>query len=648
MRFFAHDGKSTHGPAGIEELLKLPGFDGDTLVCPVGSDDTADWKPALAYPPFKRALLDALAASPAPAAPVEPPKAPPAPLDLPKSSLPPMPAPPPMPPIAPMAAPTAVPMPVPAPFPLPVPAAFPPPAPMAAPKPEPPAAKTVACPRCAHANLEEARFCNSCGAHMDGGLEDLSPSAPVDLPKAPEPAPAPAPAPDPFAHLDPMLSFPAEPAPLPESPRRPLQPGKMGQLAALEEPAPAAPYSSPSPALAPEPAPSPAFVPVWKRPSVLAAFAGAAVVAAGLAYTMLNKTARRETVAELTPASPPMPPPAAMPQPAPQPAPAPAEALYTTPPAASSPAMPAPRSPRAKKISKPAGPLSSAAAAAKPKRPRKPRPARAAKPEAQAAGDQGGGETLIESRAPEPKPKAKGKRAAKAARAQAQQDGKDPLLEALLTDATQPPAGAAGGAAAETAEKAAVKPAPMIGQRPAAMPGQFSLPGLQRPVSASDRARAPQARAPRPPNEEVSPAPAAGRESAALAEPGKSPPPPGIEDEPAKSAEGDQLALVQVHEQFDFCAQLLAQGAYGDHYDTCLCKDARDAAPYRGRRGFYATAKKKEAGAGHLETTAKILSSKIDGGVAKVTARWKSGAGDKGREATQTWKLEDGLWCQAP
>ncbi|MBI4061299.1 MAG: hypothetical protein HY403_07695, partial [Elusimicrobia bacterium] len=66
MRFFAHDGKTTHGPAGIEELLKLPGFDGDTLVCPVGSTDTADWKPALAYPPFKKALLEAAAASPAP------------------------------------------------------------------------------------------------------------------------------------------------------------------------------------------------------------------------------------------------------------------------------------------------------------------------------------------------------------------------------------------------------------------------------------------------------------------------------------------------------------------------------------------------------------------------------------------------------
>ena len=54
-----------HGPAEVDDLLKLPGFDGDTLVCPVGSTDSADWKPALAYPLLKRALI---APEPAPAA----------------------------------------------------------------------------------------------------------------------------------------------------------------------------------------------------------------------------------------------------------------------------------------------------------------------------------------------------------------------------------------------------------------------------------------------------------------------------------------------------------------------------------------------------------------------------------------------------
>jgi hypothetical protein len=638
VRFFAHDGKSTHGPAGIEELLKLPGFDGDTLVCPVGSNDTSDWKPALAYPPFKKALLESVVA-PAPiSAPAPVPAPPPAFIPM---SLPPMPATPPMTPPAP--APMA--MPIPAPFPLPLPAApadFPK---AAAPAPAP-AAKTVPCPRCTHANLEEARFCNKCGARMDERrLDDISAPPPA---AAPEPEPAPY---DAFAHLDPMLSFPAEPAPmsLPETPRRPLQPGKMGQLAAFEEPAPAASYASPSPALAPEPAPASETVPVWKRPAVLAAFAGAALIAAGAGYMMLNKSAPRETVAELTPAAPPMPAPTATPPveatTAGQP-PASSGPIYSMPPATSSPSIPAPRTVKAKtKRPKLGAPASPPVASAKPKRARKPRPARAPKPkpEPAVAEEQGGGDTFIESHAPEPKPK--GKRAAKTAAA----GDKDPLLEALLTDATQPSTEPAAEAPAEPLVKPGEKAPPQIGQRPAAKPGQFSLPGLQRPASVSDRP-SPAARAPRPAAAQEAPAPDAAPEApaAALAEPGKSAPPPGIEDEPAKSAEGDQLALVQVHEQFDFCSQLLAQGAYGDHYDTCLCKDAREAAPYRGRRGFYVSAKKKEANGGHLETTAKILSSKIENGVASIKARWKTSSADKGRDASQSWKLEDGLWCQAP
>jgi hypothetical protein len=663
MRFYAHDGSSTHGPAGIEELLKLPGFDGDTLVCPVGSDDSADWKPAMAYPPFKKALMAAMGSSPSSLAS----------FDSSRANLPTMSALSPMAPLSAMAplpsAPPAPPMAPPKPAPAQViPAPIPPPAVVVV--------KTVACPRCAHANLEEARFCNKCAARMDGQPDTISPAptaAPAPMPApiltpAPAPTPVPAPAPiitpaptitpappapfdfpkdnqapafDPFAHLDPMLSFPVEEAPmsLPESPRRPLQPGKMGQLGALEETAPVASYSSPSPspALAPEPVPAAAATPVWKRPAVLAAFASAALVTAGLAYVMILKKAPTATVAKLTPSAQ-MPMPEAAPVEPPK-----TNQIYSTPPVTSSPAMPAPRAPKAKtKPAKSGGAISSVplVKAAKPKRVRKPRPARAAKPTVPAAENQGAGDTFIESRASEPKPK--GKQAAKA-----DQDGDDPLLEALLTDATQPAAGAAADTTAQAGEGAAAKAAPSIGQRAAAKPGQFSLPGLQRPVSASDRAPAPQARAPRPSNEEAAPPQIAGI-TPPLAEPGKSTPTPGIEDEPAKSAEGDQLALVQVHEQFDFCAQLLAQGAYGDHYDTCLCKETREAAPLRGRRGFYVTAKKKDASAGHLETSAKILSSKIDGGVAKVTARWKSSAGDKGRDASQTWKLEDGLWCQAP
>ena len=416
------------------------------------------------------------------------------------------------------------------------------------------AEKTVACPRCAHANLEEARFCNSCAARMDGRPEDVIPT------------------PDAFAHQDPLLSFPAQTQPmsLPESPRRPPQSGKMGQLAAFEEPAPTASYASVSAVSAPEPVPAVASVPVWKRPTLLAAFASAAVVAASLAYVTLRK--KVPTTVDELPSSSRMP----------MPEPVPAAPLDSTPPETSSPAIPAPRAPKAKT-------------------------------------------------------KSKGKRTAKADKAS--QDDRDPLLEALLADATLPASGAA-------AESAADKAAPSIDRSPATKPGQFSLPGLQRPVSASDRSPAPHTRAPLPPNEEVSPAQIAGPPSP-LAVPGKPTPTPGIEDGPDKSTEGAQLALVEVHEQFDFCAQLLVQGAYGDHYDTCLCQDTRKAAPLLGRRSFYVTAKKKEAGDGLLGTTAKILSSTIDGGVAKVTARWKSGGAGKGRDLSQTWKLENGLWCQA-
>lgn len=572
MRFFAHDGKSTHGPAGIDELLKLPGFDGDTLVCPVGSNDTADWKPALAYPPFKKALLEAPVAAP--------------------KQLPPMPA------ILPALPEISKPvqLPVPPPFFAAPPAAA-----------EPPKSAR-SCPSCAHENLEDARFCNACGARMDGTIE--APPAPAS--RASDPLPAPEPAYDAFAPLDPLRTYPPEPAPAPapmmpmtDSPRRPLQPGKMGQLGAYEESGPVASEFRPVPTPAPEPA---ASVPVWKRPAVLAAVAGAAVVACGLAYTMLGKSPTLDPVAELTPAAETPADPMAIP--GSSPGTLPSQPVYSAPPPTASPAMPPPHVRKARKIE-------TEVETTKPNRSRKRRAA--------VAELRGDGDTIIESSAPDPEPKAKGKRAAKAARAK---EDKDPLLEALLTDSAEPAAEAAAEPAAQPIEKSA----PTIGQRPSSKPGKFALPGLERKVSASDR----------------SPAPPADSDASALTEPGKSTPPPGIEDEPVKSAEGDQLALVQVHEQFDFCTQLLAQAAYGDHYDTCLCKDTREASPYRGRRGYYVSAKKKEASSGMLETSAKIQSSKIDHGVALVKARWKASTGDKGRDATQTWKLEDGLWCQAP
>ncbi|MFI5363192.1 MAG: hypothetical protein ACHQ49_14595, partial [Elusimicrobiota bacterium] len=127
MRFFAHDGQSVHGPAAPEELIKLPGFDGDTLVCPVGSESSADWKPALAYPPFREALL-----APGPKlTPLTPPQP-------------------------------------------------------AAPRPAP----ARPCPRCSRANPVDATFCNGCAARMDGRpVEPPGPKRAMANARDPEPEP---------------------------------------------------------------------------------------------------------------------------------------------------------------------------------------------------------------------------------------------------------------------------------------------------------------------------------------------------------------------------------------------------------------------------------------------------------------------------
>ncbi|MBI3289755.1 MAG: zinc ribbon domain-containing protein [Elusimicrobia bacterium] len=499
MRFFAHDGKTTHGPAPVEELLKLPGFDGDTLVCPLGSTNSDDWKPAMAYPLFKRALLS--------------PDAPPAPMPMP------------------------IPLPAPAPTPAP----------------------TKPCPRCAGNNPEPARFCNACGASLEPA--PASPFAiPMDMPSKVEPLP-------------PMASAVPEPARKPQS-------GKMGQLAALEDiSAAVAPIPSFAPVelstpevFVPDAAAIGAPVPAWKRPALAAClFAGvAAASAVAWRYLARPQAPPPEAASEL---EAPAPPSVAAVAPEP-PAPAPVPMVAAPVPA------PGPRAkPQAAQTLPPA----------KPKRKRRRRPKAA--PE-------------------EPKP------APSAAATE------DPALEALLSEAAGP---APAAAAAESK--------------------LFIMPGLQRPISASERAaiRNAETNAPRPKTAEPPPSPAPVEPAAPAPEQTAEPKPA-----PEAATEGDQLALMQVHEQFNFCAQLLAQGAFGDHYDTCLCDDAREAAPYRGRRSLYISILKKDASAARLRTAASILSSKLDGGTATVSARWSGGSGDRGVDVAQRWRLEDGLWCRAP
>jgi hypothetical protein len=186
---------------------------------------------------------------------------------------------------------------------------------------------------------------------------------------------------------------------------------------------------------------------------------------------------------------------------------------------------------------------------------------------------------------------------------------------------------------------APVAPPAVPASAPPAPAEPVMLPGIPRPMPAAPKA----AGAPKSKAKMKASAPA---KAAAKAEPK---PPAAAKAEPKPSETPAEDGLVrQIREQFDFCSQLLAQSAFGDHYDTCLCSDARQAAPYRGRRGFYASALKKAAGDGRLETSAEILDVKLDGAWATVSARWKTRPADAGREIAEKWRLEDGLWCKAP
>jgi hypothetical protein len=470
LRFFAHDGQTVHGPAVLDELIKLPGFDGDTLVCPVGSENSSDWKPAIAYPPFREALL-----APAPKL-VPPPPPPPAPLPAPARS----------------------------------------------------------CPRCARANPEDARYCNACAERMDGTVE----------PPAPEPAPVPEPEPAPAFDPGPQLSV----APEYEPPPAELEPVPLS----FGVPSPAA---EPAPAPAPEPAAPPSHA--WRK-TLIASFAGAAVASGGLGWWLFHPA--KHTA-----------PPAAdlsMPAPAPAAPAAPEAPVVAAPPASPAPAA-LPATPPARALKKaPAVDLNELTKAPAPRTPAK-RARRARKPKP----------------APEPAPSAT----------------EETLIEshdktAPLAPPSEP--GAAPAAAAPSEDRG------------------FLLPGVPRRVPPQSVTKQPAG----------SPAPNAA---------------------PAPEA-ADDATTKQVREQFVFCAQLLSQGAFADHFDTCLCADARQAAPYRGRRGFYATTLKKAASAGTLATSAAVTSIVLDGPVAKVTAAWKSGASEKPRTEMATWQLEDGLWCRYP
>ncbi|MBI5209819.1 MAG: hypothetical protein HY927_07605 [Elusimicrobia bacterium] len=59
MRFYYFDGQTIRDPLEVSELVQQAGFGPESLVCPVGSQNTGDWKAAVNYEALRRALLDA-------------------------------------------------------------------------------------------------------------------------------------------------------------------------------------------------------------------------------------------------------------------------------------------------------------------------------------------------------------------------------------------------------------------------------------------------------------------------------------------------------------------------------------------------------------------------------------------------------------
>jgi zinc-ribbon domain len=470
VRFFAHDGKEFHGPATVEELLRLPGFDGDTLVCPVGSANSADWKPAFSYPPLREALLAQSQPALAP-----PPPAPPAP---------------------------------------------------------PPPPPTTPCPRCGHANPEDARFCNACAARMDGTVE---------TPPASEPYGEGTPLAHAVEERSPTFGIPLEPFPEP----LPLAPGTAPVESVPADPAPLADVAPPmETAQAPEPvlpvvAPAPAATEsaAWRRP-MLAAFFGAVIAGGGLGWWLLRPAPQPPLVLQPPAPAPTASPAASSPAPAATIVPSRAPVLLGDSAEKTSPAPLPPAAPRAQRArrDRSVAKAKTRKRRAVPAARRKTAPRRRVRPE------------------PKPAPGA---------------ESDESLVTSALGDGEPTPPGAPRSS--RTLGAPGAEPARGSGGTPGNN-DDILLPGVPRPVAK----RAPAGRSKR------SPAPAQAAATAAAA---AAPTP--------KSAENG--ATRQVREQFDFCSQLYGQADYGDYFDTCLCAAARKAAPYRGSRDAFASAMKKGA-----------------------------------------------------
>ncbi|MDD5656457.1 MAG: zinc ribbon domain-containing protein [Elusimicrobia bacterium] len=105
----------------------------------------------------------------------------------------------------------------------------------------------------------------------------------------------------------------------------------------------------------------------------------------------------------------------------------------------------------------------------------------------------------------------------------------------------------------------------------------------------------------------------------------------------------DSLMADGAKDQFQFCHQLMRQGAFGEFYDSCLCAEARQAAPYNGRRKAFVAdaAGRPDSGFG---ADFRETGTEVDGRLVSITAEWDLPGGALRR--TERWIIEDGLWCR--
>ncbi|MBI5240779.1 MAG: zinc ribbon domain-containing protein [Elusimicrobia bacterium] len=221
-----------------------------------------------------------------------------------------------------------------------------------------------------------------------------------------------------------------------------------------------------------------------------------------------------------------------------------------------------------------------------------------------------------------------------------------------------PPAAAKLGTQEGTPAAAAAQPI----MTPPAAPKAAPAPAAAKPRSPARKPRQPQ-EAPAPPAEKApepsdaelgkllrdkaEPAqPAAGKAAEEYVLPGIPKKVRKVSDAqpPAPEPAGPDSVLVErAKEQFNFCHQLMRAGNFGDFFDTCLCADARNAVPYKGRKRVFIE-KSSQDPASEIGSTAEISAVNVSGETAEITARWAKAEGNV--EGVEKWAVEDGLWCR--